>query len=209
MLKYALSLAVLLCQLAVAQTVIPPAPGKPAGKTEPAAGKISPAGKDILLPIQPAVPAPVPPVPAPRQPFAQKIPFSAFVAYEQARVRLQGGRAPEAVTLLEEAITRFPEYFDALMMLGVEYGRQNREDEAVRLIERARLVNDTDARVYQAFGIIVARQRKFAVAEYAFRQALARDPADAVTRYSHALTLLELCAGKSGSEMEQLRREAE
>ncbi|MFN0122101.1 MAG: tetratricopeptide repeat protein, partial [Blastocatellia bacterium] len=42
-----------------------------------------------------------------------------------------------------------------------------------------------------------------------FRQALARDPADAVTRYSHALTLLELCAGKSGSEMEQLRREAE
>ncbi len=63
---------------------------------------------------------------------------------------------------------------------------------ALATLERARKVYDGDARVYRLFGVIMASQQKFSVAEFAFREALQRDPQHYQSYQAHGITLLEL-----------------
>ncbi|MGH9844520.1 MAG: carboxypeptidase regulatory-like domain-containing protein [Blastocatellia bacterium] len=124
--------------------------------------------------------------------FAQNVPFNARLAYETALKRLKANQTNEALAKLKEAINFFPDYFNAHFLLATEFTKQKRTQEALDALEHARRVNDRDARVYHLFGILMARQRKFVIAEFAFREALERDPTNAQTYHSHAVALIEM-----------------
>jgi tetratricopeptide (TPR) repeat protein len=137
-------------------------------------------------------PRPDPAVPAAGTNFVQDVPKAARAAYEKALTRLREGKSGEAITLLREAIAIFDDYFNALLTLGGELYRTGKYQDALESLERARQVNDRDATVYHLFGLVMLKQQKFTVAEYAFRESVGLNANNPAARFGRALALIEL-----------------
>lgn len=129
---------------------------------------------------------------APGTNFAQDVPKPARLAYERAEARLRDGKPEEAVAALREAIANFNDYFDAHFALGKELFREGKDDQALEALERARQINDRQDAVYHLFGLIMLKQGKFAVAEYAFREATRLNGNSAASHFYYAQALIEL-----------------
>ncbi|HWP42355.1 MAG TPA: tetratricopeptide repeat protein, partial [Blastocatellia bacterium] len=144
--------------------------------------------------------------------FAQDVPKAARAAFEKALTHLREGKSNEAITLLREAIAVFNDYFDALLTLGGEYYRVGKYQEAVEALERARQVNDRDALVYHLFGLVMVKQQKFTVAEYAFRESVRLNANNPSARFGRALALIELAfrnkdAGQRDADLAEAEKE--
>jgi len=129
---------------------------------------------------------------APGTNFAQDVPKPARAAYEKGIMRLREGKSDEGVAALREAIANFSDYFDAHFALGRELFRAGKDKEALEALERARQINDRQDAVYYMFGLVMMKEGKFAVAEYAFREATQLNANSALSRFYHALALIEL-----------------
>ncbi|HJQ69564.1 MAG TPA: carboxypeptidase regulatory-like domain-containing protein [Blastocatellia bacterium] len=124
--------------------------------------------------------------------FVQEVPKPARAAYEKAMAKVREGKSDEAVLLLQEAISIFNEYFDANFSLGRELFRMGKDAEALEALERARQINDREGAVYHTFGLVMMKQQKFAVAEYAFREATRLAAGNAVSHYFRGMALIEV-----------------
>lgn len=129
---------------------------------------------------------------APGTNFAQDVPKPARAAYEKGMARLREGKSGEGVAALREAIANFNDYFDAHFALGKEMFRAGKDDEALEAFERARQINDRQDAVYYMFGLVMMKERKFAIAEYAFREANRLNATSAASHFYHAQSLIEL-----------------
>jgi tetratricopeptide (TPR) repeat protein len=129
--------------------------------------------------------------------FAQDVPKPARAAYEKAMARVREGKFEEAITLLNEAIAQFKDYFDAHFALGKELFRTGKDNEAIQSLERARLINDREAAVYHVFGLVMLKQQKFSAADYAFSEATRLNPNIAISHYFRGQTLIEIAARES------------
>lgn len=134
--------------------------------------------------------------------FVQEVPDAARTAFDRAMAKMRDGKHDEAVTLLDKAVSVFPDYFDAHFALAVEHDRRGRAEAALGALEHARRINDRDARVYYIFGVIMSRNRKYITAEYAFRNALDRNPTHAPTSFALGVVQIEL-ARRSSNEAEK------
>jgi tetratricopeptide (TPR) repeat protein len=146
----------------------------------------------VEIRLRPLIPAIAPPGVV----FAQEVPFNARLAFETALLRLKTNKPDEAIAKLKEAVGFFPDYFNARFTLASELGKRNQVQPALEELEHARRINDRDPRIYRLFGVLMARQRKLVVAEFAFREAIARDPAHAQTYHSRAVVLIEIAAAE-------------
>src|SRR5262249_20865031 len=124
--------------------------------------------------------------------FAQDVPKPARAAYERAMARLREGKSDEAMAALREAIANFNDYFDAHFALGKELFRTGKDQEALEALERARQINDRQDAVYHMFGLVMMKEGKFGVAEYAFREATKLNSNNFATHFYHAQALIEL-----------------
>jgi tetratricopeptide (TPR) repeat protein len=134
---------------------------------------------------------------APGTNFAQDVPKPARTAYERGVARLREGKSDEGVAALREAITSFNDYFDAHFALGKELFRAGNDKEALEAFERARQINDRQDAVYYMFGLVMMKERKYAVAEYAFREATRLNATSAGSHFYHAQSLIELAVRES------------
>lgn len=134
---------------------------------------------------------------APGTSFAQDVPKPARAAYERAVARLREGKSDEGVAALREAIAGFNDYFDAHFALGKEMFRAGKDGEALEAFERARQINDRQDAVYYMFGLVMMKERKFSVAEYAFREATRLNATSAASHFYHAQSLIELAVRES------------
>lgn len=133
------------------------------------------------------------PLPAgPATTFVQNIPPAAQKAYNEGVQKLKESKPIEGVASLQEAITLFPDYFSAHYVLAGELARQKKINDALAELEQARRINDRSAEVYHLFGMLMGQQKKYSVAEYAFRQAIDRNPLGTASYISHAVVLIEL-----------------
>ena len=139
---------------------------------------------------------------APGTNFAQDVPKPARLAYERAAARLREGKPEEAVAALREAIANFNDYFDAHFALGRELFREGKDDEALEALERARQINDRQDAVYHMFGLVMMKQGKYAVAEFAFREATRLNANSVWSRFYHGQALIEL-AVRSNDERQR------
>ena len=135
---------------------------------------------------------------APGTHFAQDVPKTARAAYERGMTRLREGKSDEALAGFREAIAVFDDYFDAQFALGKELFRTGNDVEALKALERARQINDRQDAVYYLFGLVMVKQGKFAVAEYAFREGTRLNANSPALHFYHAQTLIEL--GIRGSD---------
>lgn len=146
--------------------------------------------------------------PAPATLFAQDVPKPARAAYEKAVARLREGKATEAIELLHTAIAEFSDYFDAHFTLGQEMFRAGRDNEALEELERARQIYDRHDAVYDLFGMIMFRQKKYALAQRAFREAESIKPNNPASHYHRGMALIELANNESGEQRDNDYNEA-
>jgi tetratricopeptide (TPR) repeat protein len=122
--------------------------------------------------------------------FTQDVPKAAREARERA-LKLAGEGKPEAaIEKLEEAIKIFPDYFDAHLLLGNQFLKSGRLDEAVLQLDRAREINAGDERVYQSFGLVLMQQKKYAVAVAVFSEASRLNPMNPMNALMRATALI-------------------
>jgi tetratricopeptide (TPR) repeat protein len=150
----------------------------------------------LIRPKRQLVPAP------PGTSYAQEVPKPARAAYERAVARLREGKSDEAVVALREAIAAFNDYFDAHYALGRELFRAGKDNEALEALERARQINDRQDAVYYIFGLVMMKQGKYAVAEFAFREATRLNAINVWSRFHHGQALIEL-AVRSNDERQR------
>lgn len=134
--------------------------------------------------------------------FAQDVPKVARAAYERAIIKLREGRATEAVELLRAAIAEFSDYFDAHYMLGQELFRAGQDREALEELERARQINDRQDAVYHLFGLIMFKEKKYALAQRAFREAETLKPANPLPHFHRGVALIELAIREDNPQRE-------
>lgn len=124
--------------------------------------------------------------------FAQDVPKAARAAYEDGLEKLREGKSEACIAALHKAVEVFKDYFAANFVLARELFRAGKDTEAIEAIERARQINDREPAVYQLFGLIMFRQKKFVVAEYAFAEAVKLNSGYAVARLFRARSLIEM-----------------
>lgn len=110
--------------------------------------------------------------------FVQNVPKPAREAFEQATKLLESGRAQEAQTALESAISIFPDYCDAHFVLAGELAKQGKLDDAIKHLNEAQRVNPKDDRIWYAFGKALMQQHKYSVAARVFAEAANLNPLD-------------------------------
>ncbi len=117
-------------------------------------------------------------IPSNRVVSGQNVPRAAREALERAIKLAKENKSPEAVTAMKEAIKAFPDYFEAHLLLGGEYLKMGRLDDAIAEFEQARKINAKDDRVYRGFGQVLMIQKKYALASQVLGEAARLSPSD-------------------------------
>ncbi|HEY8184424.1 MAG TPA: carboxypeptidase regulatory-like domain-containing protein [Pyrinomonadaceae bacterium] len=108
--------------------------------------------------------------------FVQNVPKEAGNSYVLGMTSLKEGRQKEGVEFLQKAISVFADYFDAHFALANEFILEEKFNAAIGHLDEARRINPKDDRIFQAFGVIMMQQQKFAVAARIFAEAASLNP---------------------------------
>ncbi|MGH9849133.1 MAG: tetratricopeptide repeat protein [Blastocatellia bacterium] len=104
--------------------------------------------------------------------FAQTVPKAARDEYERALKSLKANKTEQALPLLKKAVELFPDYYEALETLGVEYVKGGQYETALPLLTRALEINKSGARSLYGLGVAYLN----------------------LNRYNEAIERLETCA---------------
>jgi len=130
-------------------------------------------------------------IPSNRVVSGQNVPKAAREALERAIKLAKENKSPEAVTAMKESIKAFPDYFEAHLLLGGEYLKLGRLEDAIAEFEQARKINAKDDRVYRGFGQVLMIQKKYALASQVLGEAARLSPSDPGILLMRATALIE------------------
>jgi tetratricopeptide (TPR) repeat protein len=122
--------------------------------------------------------------------FSQDVPKSAREKFERAQKLAAEGKGELVMAQLEDAVRIFPQYFDAHLMIGNQLIQTGRLDEAIPPLDRAREINPKDERVYQSFGLLMMKQRKYPIAVAIFEEAARLNPTNPLNPLMRASALI-------------------
>jgi tetratricopeptide (TPR) repeat protein len=128
--------------------------------------------------------------------FFQKVPDKAKAELENGK-RLLESKPDDAYAAMRKALQIFPDYYDALELLGSEYVKAGYFDYALPILLHAVEVNPDGERSYYALGVLFYQQKYYPNAVKAFRRVLRTSPTSA-----NALIYLGLAQLKSGDSKE-------
>lgn len=127
--------------------------------------------------------------------FTQSVPQAAQQALALG-VKLAGeGKIEGAIENMRSAIKIFPDYFEAHLQLGNTFLKVEQFNEAIAELDLARQINPNDERAYQSFGLLLMKQRNFAVAVAVFAEAARLNPANPLNAVMRATALIHQAAG--------------
>ena len=104
--------------------------------------------------------------------FAQDVPEQARKQYQKATELLQKERRQEGVAALNKAIEIYPQYFDALEMLGSEHVKQQEYEHAVPPLKRAVEINVRAYPSWYALGVAQYHLKQLPAAVESLRRAV-------------------------------------
>src|SRR5262249_38978 len=154
---------------------------------------------NVEITVRPKSAGPAPAA-APATLFAQDVPKPPRAAFDKAILKLREGKSAEAIALLRTAISEFNDYFDAHFALGQELFREGQDNEALEQLERARQINDRQDAIYHLFGMIMFKERKYTIAQRAFREATSINPNNAAAHFHRGMALIELATAENGAQ---------
>jgi Flp pilus assembly protein TadD len=105
-----------------------------------------------------------------------KVPLDARREFERGRAALlDNGKSEEGVAHLEKAVSIYPSFFEAYLMLGTAYLDARRLDKAENALRQALAINPKRPEAHFALGEVYRQQKKYAEAEKALREGLKLD----------------------------------
>jgi tetratricopeptide (TPR) repeat protein len=126
--------------------------------------------------------------------FTQNVPPAAKQALEAGVKLAEEGKTPAAIENMRKAIQIFPGYFDAHLQLGNVFLKADQLQEAIAELDRAREINPNDERAYQSFGLLLMKQRNYAVAVAVFAEAARLNPENPMNAVMRATALIHQAA---------------
>jgi tetratricopeptide (TPR) repeat protein len=93
------------------------------------------------------------PIPTRESVFAQPVPEQAKAEYDKGAAGLRNNKWEAGNAALKKAIEIFPDYFDALELLGTEYVKRGEFEPALPVLSRAVEVNKRAAKSFYALGV--------------------------------------------------------
>jgi len=126
--------------------------------------------------------------------FTQNVPEAAKQALTLGVKLAKEGKSEAAVENIRKATTIFPEYFDAHLELGNIFLKAEQFNEAIAELDLARQVNPNDERPYQSFGLLLMKQRNFAMAVTIFAEAARLNPANPMNAVMKATAMIHQAA---------------
>ena len=129
--------------------------------------------------------------------FTQSVPEAARQALALGVKLAAEGKTDAAVENLRNAIKIFPDYFDAHLELGNVFLKLEQFNDAIAELDLARQINPNDERAYQSFGLLLMKQKNFAVAVAVFAEAGRLNPANPTNAVMRATALIHQAAGAS------------
>jgi tetratricopeptide (TPR) repeat protein len=116
----------------------------------------------------------------------------------EAQALRQSGKADQGIALLEEAIKHHDDDPVAYISLAQAYSDADRGAQALKVLQDAQGKFPSDDSIAFELGSVFDKQKKFAEAESAFRQVLARDPENAI-----ALNYLGYMLAERGERLDE------
>ncbi len=132
--------------------------------------------------------------------FSQSVPPAAKQAFDAGVKLAEEGKTEAAVTNMRKALQLFPEYFDAHLQLGNIFLKTDRFNEAIAELDLARQINPNDERAYQSFGLLLMKQRNYAVAVAIFAEASRLNPANPMNVVMRATALIHQAANTENAD---------
>ena len=121
-----------------------------------------------------------------RTTFVQEVPGAARKVYERGIKQLESGRDQAAgIASLQEALTIFPKYYDALERLGIEYVRLEQYEEARQLLTLAIGINRSGASSFYGLGVAQFHTGRFEETVQSLRTALVLAPESSNLAFEH------------------------
>ena len=116
----------------------------------------------------------------------------------EAQALRHNGQADQGIALLEEAVKRHTDDPIAYISLAQAYAEAERSAQAVKVLQDAQGKFPSHDGIAFELGTVFDKQKKFAEAESAFRQVLARDPENAI-----ALNYLGYMLAERGERLDE------
>ena len=116
----------------------------------------------------------------------------------EAQALRHNGKADQGIALLEEAVKHHADDPVAYISLAQAYSDAERGAQAVKVLQDAQGKFPSDDGIAFELGTVFDKQKKFAEAESAFRQVLARDPENAI-----ALNYLGYMLAERGERLDE------
>lgn len=129
--------------------------------------------------------------------FAQVVPPPARKEYERGAKNLKSNKSDAALASLRKAVEIFPDYYEALELLGTEYVRSGQYDAALPVLKHALEVNSRAPRTLYALGVAYLRLNRIAEAIESLEKSARLDPTSVNTQM-----MLGLAYG-SGGQLDQ------
>lgn len=126
--------------------------------------------------------------------FTQDVPSAAKEALATGLKLAGEGKTEAAVENMRKAIQIFPDYFDAHLQLGNAYLKTEQFKDAIAELDLARQINPNDERTYQSFGLLLMKQKNFAVAVAVFAEAARLNPENPTNPVMRATALIHQAA---------------
>ena len=104
------------------------------------------------------------------------------------------GKAPAAIENMQKAIQIFPQYFEAHLQLGNTFLKLDQLQESIAELDKAREINPNDERAYQSFGLLLMKQRNYAVSVAVFAEAARLNPENPLNAVMRATALIHQAA---------------
>jgi tetratricopeptide (TPR) repeat protein len=126
--------------------------------------------------------------------FVQSVPPAAREEFERAASSIKEKNSTVGIAGLKKAIEIFPEYFDALELLGIQYVKLSQFDNAIPILTRAIAVNNKSASTLYLLGVTQLKLGQRNESIESLRSSIALDPVN-----PNSYLMLGVAHGESGS----------
>jgi tetratricopeptide (TPR) repeat protein len=131
--------------------------------------------------------------------FKQDVPAAAKAALDAGLKLAEEGKTEAAIENMRKSVQIFPQYFDGHLQLGNTFLKIDQFNDAIAELDRAREINPNDERAYQSFGLLLMKQRNYAVAVAVFAEAGRLNPTNPMNAVMRATALIHQAAATDES----------
>ncbi|MBL8151002.1 MAG: tetratricopeptide repeat protein [Blastocatellia bacterium] len=129
-----------------------------------------------------------------------EVPKAAKKAFEKGLSKSGKGKTDEAIKAFEEALTVYPNYFEALNNLAVSYIELRRFDDARSRLEQASKLSPNSPLPYLNFGILLIEEKRYKEAIEVLERSISIDTTNPLSHYQLGIAYFQVSNFQKAAE---------